>query len=482
MAEFDDDEEETDEPRTRRRPDTEDLENWEEIFENITFADLGLRNSVVKGTDAAGFKHPTKIQAEMIPQIIAGKDVLGQSRTGSGKTAAFGLPLFNLLQRDLAFQVIVLGPTRELAIQIAEELRELGRFTPIRIATVYGGQPIRKQAARLEQNPEIVVATPGRLFDMYQRRHLHFNNVRIAVLDEVDRMLDIGFREDIRKILGMMKNEHQTVFVSATISEEIEKLARKFMRDPVRLETSGGSLTVSLVEQHYISVQAWDKKRMLHHVLTHEEPDVTLVFCRMKRTVDDVARMLKSKGIDAHAIHGDMYQGRRNTVMRRFREGELSVLVASDLAARGLDVEGITHVINYDLPDDPEVYIHRIGRTARAGRDGVGWSFVTPEQGPLLTEIEKLANVHIDEREYPQFEPGPLPDTLRAEQDAAKARLERLQSRSRYTDPSPPPKKENVDLSRFPGGVVPTKMPDKRLRGRVKTARSMRKSPDEPAT
>jgi ATP-dependent RNA helicase DeaD len=298
------------------------------------------------------------------------------------------------------------------------------------------------------------------------------------VLDEVDRMLDIGFREDIRRILGMMRGEHQTIFVSATISEEIEKLARKFMKDPVRLETAGGSLTVSLVEQHYIPVRAWDKKRMLHHVLTHEKPDTTLVFCRMKRTVDDVARYLKGKGVDAHAIHGDMYQGRRNSVMKRMRAGELSVLIASDLAARGLDVEGITHVINYDLPDDPEIYIHRIGRTARAGREGMAWSFVTPEEGPLLTEIEKLANVHIAERPYAQFEPGPLPESIQAEKDRDEKRLARLQSRNRYADPNLPSTRDAEDRLRFPGGVVPAKMPDKRMRGRIKTARSMKLESD----
>lgn len=471
---FDDDtDDET--PRSKGpRPDAESLDNWEEIFETFTFADLGLRNSVIRGTDAAGFKHPTKIQAEMIPHILAGKDVLGQSRTGTGKTAAFGLPLFNLLERDVPFQVVILGPTRELAVQIADEIRELGRFTPIRVTTVYGGQPIRKQAARLDQGPEIIVATPGRLLDMLERRHLNFNNVRIAVLDEVDRMLDIGFRDDIRRILGLIKREHQTVFVSATISEEIEKLARKFMRDPVRLETTGGSLTVTLVDQHYISVAPWDKRRFLHHILTHEDPDVTLVFCRTKRTVDDVARYLSNKGVDAHAIHGDMYQGRRNSVIRRLREGQLSVLVASDVAARGLDVEGITHVINYDLPDDPEVYIHRIGRTARAGRRGIAWSFVSTDEGPLLTAIEKLANVHIDERPYPDFKPGPIPERLRAEKEANEARIAKLQSRSRFSGPNIPTKKK-VDEHRFPGGVVPTRLPDKRLGGRAKTARSMKK-------
>jgi ATP-dependent RNA helicase DeaD len=460
-------------PTPRKRPTPEVLQNWEEIFEEQTFADLGIRNSVVKGAEAVGFRHPTKIQAELIPLVLEGKDVLGQSRTGTGKTAAFGLPLFNLLERDKAFQALILAPTRELAIQIRDELAELGRFTPIKIVAVYGGQRIQTQAARLEAGPQIIVATPGRLMDMVQRGHMHFDNVRIVVLDEVDRMLDIGFREDIQKILSRIRTEHQTVFVSATIGDDIEKLARKFMSDPVRLETTGSSLTVSLVEQHYISIQPWDKRRMLHHLLTHEEPDTTLVFCRMKRTVDQVAEYLNRKGIDAHAIHGDMYQGKRNSVIRKLREGELSVMIASDVAARGLDVEGITHVINYDVPEDPEIYVHRIGRTARAGRDGVAWSLVTPEQGALLTAIEKLANIHIPEKAYPDFKPGEPPQNIRMEKEREAARREELASKNRYRAPEEPTveAKDKADASKFPGGIVPTKLPPRRMGGRVSSRR-----------
>lgn len=494
--------------RRRARP-VENIENWDEIFEGKVFADLGLRNSVCKGLEAAGFRHPTKIQAQMIPAVLAGKDVLGQSKTGTGKTAAFGLPLYHMATRGLAFQSLILAPTRELAIQIAEELASLGQFTPIRISAVFGGQEVRTQAQRLEQGPEIIVATPGRLMDMKERGYLHFDNVKFVVLDEVDRMLDIGFRDDIRRILSQIKTAHQTVFVSATISEEIEKLARTYMKDPVRLETTGGSLTVSLVEQHYISVNSWDKKKLLHYVLTHEEPELTLVFCRMKRTVDEVAKFLKEKGIDAHAIHGDMYQGKRNSVMRRLRAGQLGVLCASDLASRGLDVEGISHVVNYDMPEDPEIYIHRIGRTARAGRGGVAWSFVTPEQGDLLTAVEKLANIHIPEKKYPGFEPGPVPQRVREERQREEKLIEQKRAVSRYKTPVPgavvggdkgpvpeaapqatPGASQGVgrvpsapaaiapapDPSKFPGGLVPTKMPPKLMQGRVKTARSMKQA------
>ncbi|MDX2115402.1 MAG: DEAD/DEAH box helicase [Planctomycetota bacterium] len=473
----DEDSTDPDQPEPRPRRERAKLErsneHWEEIFEGSSFAELGLRNSVLKGIEAAGFTNPTKIQSELIPLVIAGKDVLGQSRTGTGKTAAFGLPLYHIAQREMPFQSLILAPTRELAIQIAAELADLGKFTPVRISAVYGGQNVGAQARQLDKGPEIIVATPGRLMDMVERGHVHLRNVRVAILDEVDRMLDIGFRDDIKRILSSIKQAHQTVFVSATISDEIEKLARTFMKDPVKLVTTGGSLTVSLVEQHYIAVQPWDKRAMLAHILRHEEPDLTVVFCRMKRTVDDLAKYLQGKNIDAHAIHGDMYQGKRNSVMRRLRAGELGVLVASDLAARGLDVEGISHVVNYDLPEDPEVYIHRIGRTARAGRRGVAWSLVTPEQGDLLTAIEKLANIHIPEKTYPDFKPGPVPSDIRARREADDVRTEAKKSVSRAAPP-PVPAPTVVDATKFPGGIVPSMLPPKRLGGRVKTTRGMK--------
>jgi len=447
----------------------------DDIFADITFEDLGLRNSVMKGVRDAGFVKTTYIQARLIPEVLAGRDVLGQAKTGSGKTAAFGLPLFHMATRNLPFQSIVLCPTRELAIQIAGELSSLGKHTPIQVAPVYGGQAIGMQNKKLERGPEIIVATPGRLMDLHQRRMLHFDNVKFAVLDEVDRMLDIGFRDDIRRILRSIKSEHQTIFVSATISPEIESLARTFMKDDAeKIVAAAGSLTVSLVKQHYLPVEPWDKRRLLLHLLTHEDPALTVIFCRTKRTVDGLTKYLNDKNVDAHAIHGDMYQGKRNAVMRRLREGKLGVLVASDLAARGLDVENISHVVNYDLPEDPEVYIHRIGRTARAGRGGVAWSLVTPEQGPLLTAIEKLANVEIPLLEYPDFQPGPVPDDIRKEKHQQEKRREQTtQAMNRYAAPPPPPKQQ-VDTNRFPGGLVPTKPPPRSLGGRVKTSRSMR--------
>jgi ATP-dependent RNA helicase DeaD len=446
-----------------------------------TFADLGLRNSVLKGVEATGFVHPTYIQEAMIPAVIAGRDVIGQAKTGTGKTAAFGLPLFHRATRGLAFQSLILAPTRELAIQISQDLKELGQFTPIQVAPIYGGQAIHTQASKLQREPEIIVGTPGRVMDMIERGLLHLNNVKFAVLDEVDRMLDIGFREDIKKILGKCPKERQTVFVSATISPEIERLARSYMIDPEKILVAAGSLTVSRVEQHYLAVQPWDKKRLLKHLLTHEEPALTVVFCKLKRVCDELARYLSDKGIDAHAIHADLSQGRRNAVMQKLRAGELGVLIASDLASRGIDVDGITHVINYDLPEDPEVYVHRIGRTARAGRRGIAWSLVTPEQGELLSKVENLINLEIPKLDYPDFQPGEAPqgfdDSRRRREDRAKRQAEIdasgkpvLSARLQNTGPSLPPATK-ADPSKFPGGVVPTKLPPRLLMGKVKGGR-----------
>lgn len=455
-----------------------DADQIKRIFADTSFAELGLRNSVLKGVADQGFTAPTHIQSRMIPLVLEGKDVLGQSRTGTGKTAAFGLPLFHLAKRDLPFQSIVLVPTRELAIQIAGELASFGKHTPIRVLAVYGGEALIKQQEKLRRGPEIIVATPGRLIDFLERGDMNLDHVRFVVLDEVDRMLDIGFRDDIRKILGRVRTEHQTILVSATIDRDIEKLAAQYMTDPVRIDSGAGALTVELVEQHYLSIQRWDKKRLLVHLLIHEEPALTLVFCATKRMVDDLARHLDSKNISVRAIHGDMPQRKRNSVMKHFRSGAMGVVVASDVAARGLDVDGISHVVNYDIPQDPEIYVHRIGRTARAGQRGVAWTFVTPEEGPLLTAVEKLANVEIAELEYPTFVPGPVPESVRRRMERKKADQQAPTEKiSRKVAASPPPTALRQDSARFPGGLAPTRLPPKQLRGRVQTRRSMKQQP-----
>lgn len=433
------------------------------------FTDLSLPEPLLKALDERGFVHPTLIQAAMVPPALEGKDILGQARTGTGKTAGFGLPALARLEEGKGFGCLILVPTRELAVQVCDELRDLGRYTKHKILPVYGGQKIAIQAEKLKKNPEIIVGTPGRVMDMNNRGLLPYGTIKLAILDEVDRMLDIGFRDDIRRILGKMSKERQTIFVSATISSEIEKLARSYMRNPEKIFTTGKSLTVQQVAQSYLSVEPWDKPNLLAHLLKHEEPALTLVFCRTKRTVDKIQLKLERSGIDAHAIHGDMVQGKRNRVMRTLREGGLHVLVCSDLAARGLDVDGISHVINYDLPEDPEIYIHRVGRTARVGRDGIAWSFVTSEQGELLTAIEMLANIEIPRKEYPKFKPGPVPADVRAHREHETAKKDReIKSKNRHAAPD---QHDPADERMFPGGIVPKKLPPKRLMGRARTNR-----------
>jgi len=436
------------------------------------FSDLGLRGSICKGVAEAGFDTPTEIQAQLIPFMLAGRDVLGQARTGTGKTAAFGLPILHMGDPKIPGQALILVPTRELAMQVDSEIKKLGRYTPIRSQPIYGGQRLGTQIGEFEKlKPNLIVGTPGRVMDLHDRRVLSYANIQRVVLDEVDRMLDIGFREDIRKILGGVKRPAQFVFVSATITDEIETLARQYMANPEKIVTSEGALTVRQVDQKYLTVAPWDKRALLLHLLEHKEPDLTLVFCRTKDTVDRLAQHLGKHGIEVYSLHGDMPQSKRNSIVRRLRSGRLSVVVASDLAARGLDVSGISHVINFDLPEDPEVYIHRIGRTARAGHSGVAWSFVTPDQGKLLTAIEVLANVEIAELDYPDFKPGPVPEDKRGEMRKAPLADNAPTGRAAGPDAVWEEKHENVDADRFPDGIIPSGPPKRRLGGRMKSRR-----------
>ena len=449
-----------------------------DIFdESKTFHSLGLRDSVVKGLETAGFKHPTAIQAALIPAMLSGKDLIGQAKTGTGKTAAFGLPVLNMCDKDTPMQALILTPTRELAVQVSGEIAGLGKFTPIKTSCIIGGESMRQQIKSVQTGGHIIVGTPGRIMDMHQRRAIHFDNIKFAVLDEVDRMLDIGFRDDIKKILKTCNVDRQTVFVSATMGDEIERLSRSFMKDDAeKISTTAGALTVSLVEQLYLPVEPWDKRALLLHMLRHEEPDTTLVFCRTKATVRNIARYLKTKNMNVKEIHGDMAQAKRNKVMASMRNGNLDVLIASDLAARGLDIDHISHVINYDLPEDPEVYVHRIGRTARVGRKGIAWAYVSPDQGNLLTEIEKLVGLEIKQMEYPDFKPGPVPDDVAAERARYQPKRENVTIEERLA--------ERVDTgvetnglseeelaAMFPGGVVPKSAPKRGLGSKFKSKR-----------
>jgi len=402
----------------------------------------------LRGLAEAKFENPSEIQALLIPKALAGGDLLGQARTGTGKTAAFGIPILQRADKGLATQAIILVPTRELCVQVDTELKRLGQFTPIRSVPVYGGQKIAAQMKFLKHGPEILVGTPGRVIDLLDRRIIDFRNVRFVVLDEVDRMLDIGFRDDIRNILSRVKgmkgrvppsaregapvegstgdgNEpeqqqqpspeqsgHQTIFVSATISDEIEKLARRYMREPVEKLIAPGAddkPTVEKVEQFYLSVQPWDKYRLLRMLLEKENPDLAIVFTRTKRGAEKIAQRLHADGIECREIHGNLAQNKRDRVMQGFRKGKFDVLIATDLASRGIDVADISHIINYDIPEDPEVYVHRVGRTARMGALGKAFTFVMPDQGDELTKIENLINMQVPQALVEGFEARPTP-------------------------------------------------------------------------
>jgi ATP-dependent RNA helicase DeaD len=371
------------------------------------FAPLGIEVRFLKALAKMEFHTPTDIQREMIPLALAGRDLLGQARTGTGKTAAFGLPILQQIDPAGRLQGLCLTPTRELAVQVAAELRRLAEFADLHIVPVYGGQKIAHQVHLLGRKPHVVVATPGRYLDLVGRNYLHVDALRFVVLDEVDRMLDIGFRDDIKRILSQIRQPHQTILVSATIDREIDTLARQYMNDAVLVNVSRDEITVSEVEQFYCSVEAYDKFHMLRVLLRQEEPKLAIVFTNTKHQARKLAKKLFDAGVNAKEIHGDLVQQRREKVMERFRKHQIHFLVATDLAARGIDVTGVTHIINYDIPPDPHVYVHRIGRTARMGASGRAITFVTREQGKELTEVEKLINKEIPQLQFAAFVPRP---------------------------------------------------------------------------
>ena len=400
------------------------------------FAELGLEPHLLRGVGHAGFTEPTEIQREIIPLILEGRDIVGQARTGTGKTAGFGLPIMQRVKPGEGFQALVLVPTRELAVQVAAEIRRLGEYTKLRCVPIYGGQKIKRQLAVLGRKPCIIVATPGRMLDMLGRGHIHLDKVRFAVLDEVDRMLDIGFRDDIREILGQIKRPHQTIFCSATIGDEIKRLVHRFARDALEVNVSRDELTVDHVEQAYCTVDPWDKFRLLKMLLKQEQPKLAIVFCNTRHATRKLARRLHDAGTNAREIHGDLVQQRRERVMDHFRRHKLQVLVATDLAARGIDVTGISHIINYDIPEDPEAYVHRIGRTARMGAFGKAITLVTREQGHRLTDVECLINKEITQYNVEGFKPSPPPRESAEAQAAAAAEAEPVEAReSRLTSP-----------------------------------------------
>ncbi|OPY37945.1 MAG: putative ATP-dependent RNA helicase [Methanoregula sp. PtaU1.Bin051] len=359
---------------------------------SFSFGQFRISPKILRGIKDMGFEEPTPIQLAAIPAILSGRDITGQAQTGTGKTAAFGIPALERLDpHRKKTQVLVVSPTRELAIQTAEEIARLARhLSGVTVLPVYGGQPIERQLRSLAAGVMIVVGTPGRLLDHLRRRTLDLSAVRFVVLDEADQMLDMGFLPDIEAILKKTPKNRQTVLFSATLPGPILAISERFQNNPEFIAVSRKELTVPLVEQLYIEVHSRDKLDVLCRLLDQYNPKLVLVFCNTKRRVDQVVKRLRERGIRAEGLHGDLKQSRRDRVMAGFRNGEVDLLVASDVAARGIDVQNVDLVVNYDVPQDVEYYVHRIGRTARAGRSGRAITFAGPDEIYRLRAIRRI--------------------------------------------------------------------------------------------
>ncbi|MBX6378539.1 MAG: DEAD/DEAH box helicase, partial [Clostridia bacterium] len=365
------------------------------------FRALGVVPEILRALEDLGFEQPTPIQQEAIPLLLEGRDLIGQAQTGTGKTAAFGIPIVQRLTDQQDVQALVLTPTRELAIQVAEEISKIGKYRGARVLPIYGGQSIDRQIKGLRSHPHIVIGTPGRVLDHIGRRTLRLHAVRTVVLDEADEMLDMGFIEDVERILMETPSDRQTLLFSATMPLPVRRLADRFLRSPHTVSVSAHEVTVPQIEQRYYEVSERQKLDGLCRILDVEAPELALIFCRTKRGVDDLARTLQERGYAAQGLHGDMTQRERERVLNSFRHGSIEMLVATDVAARGLDIEGVSHVINYDIPQDPDSYVHRIGRTGRAGREGVAITLVTTRERKQLQVIERAIRRRIQRRPLP---------------------------------------------------------------------------------
>lgn len=385
------------------------------------FHTLGLSTETLAAVERAGYTVPTPVQAGLIPRALAGIDLLGQARTGTGKTAAFVLPILEQMAKEHRGggpRALILVPTRELAVQVRDEFEKLAFGSRVHCVAVYGGKPIKNQIDKLARHPAVVVGTPGRVLDHMSRGTICFDAIEIVTLDEADRMLDIGFRPDIEKILRRCPDSRQTLLLSATVPPPVAKLATRYMRDPEILDFSTNELAVETIEQAYFTVDPTRKFDLLERLLEREQPRQVIVFCRTKRGTDKIFERLSRRSRHANnvaCIHGDLSQNIRDRVMRQFRDGTVKILVATDVVGRGIDVSSVSHIINYDIPEFCDDYVHRVGRTGRMGRDGMAFTFVAPEEGPQLTRIEMRIERLLKRDELPGFEafdrrpkPGPL--------------------------------------------------------------------------
>jgi ATP-dependent RNA helicase DeaD len=369
------------------------------------FDQFGLSAELVQTAVELGFTAPTPIQQAVIPPIVAGRDVIGQAQTGTGKTAAYGLPLLHRLDRQhRGVQALVLAPTRELAIQVAAALEQYGRGVGARVLALYGGQSNQQQLRSLRERVEVVVGTPGRLLDLMEQGNLDLGGVRTVVLDEADEMLSMGFVEDIESILDRIPPERQTLLFSATISRRVLGLSKRYLRDPETVSVTPEQLTGASIEQRYYLVNPQDKVAALTRLIEMETIDSALVFARTRLGTGELANQLSTRGYAAEALNGDLSQDARIQVLNRFRAGQVKVLVATDVAARGLDIDDISHVFNFDLPDDPEVYVHRVGRTGRAGREGVAITLLSPRERWMLRRIEEYTRFRMTRAELPTIQ------------------------------------------------------------------------------
>ncbi len=367
-----------------------------------SFHDFGLEEPILRALREENYQTPTPIQTQTIPLVLAGRDVVGIAQTGTGKTAAFALPILHRLFGDRSrpekksARVLVLSPTRELSGQIADSFRAYGRHVrPLAVELAIGGVPINRQIRAVARGLEVLVATPGRLLDLVHNRALRLDRLEVLVLDEADRMLDMGFIHDIKKIVAMLPKERQTLFFSATMPQEITRLADQMLRNPARVAVTPQATTVERIAQRVIHTEKASKQSLLAELLRSEPVERVLVFTRTKHGADKVVRSLQKAGFAAEAIHGNKSQGQRERVLAAFRTGKLRTLIATDIAARGIDVDGVSHVFNYDLPNIPESYVHRIGRTARAGAEGIAISFCDHEERAYLRDIERLIRMTI---------------------------------------------------------------------------------------
>ncbi|MCM3599960.1 DEAD/DEAH box helicase [Robertmurraya korlensis] len=394
-----------------------------------TFSDFGLSSELQKAVSNMGFEEPTPIQAQAIPIALQGRDMIGQAQTGTGKTTAFGVPLLEKMELQEGIQGLVLAPTRELAVQVAEELNRIGQVKGIRTLPIYGGQDINRQIRSLKNRPQIIAATPGRLIDHLDRRTIRLNNIKMVVLDEADEMLNMGFIEDIERILSDIPEERQTLLFSATMPKRIQSLAEKFMKNPELVKVKAKEMTVTNIEQFYLETHEKQKFDVLTSLLDIESPELAIVFGRTKKRVDEVVEGLIKRGYSAEGIHGDIPQSKRDQVIRRFKDGTIEIMVATDVAARGLDISGVSHVYNFDIPQDPESYVHRIGRTGRAGKKGLAYTFVSPRELDHLKIIEQVTKKKMVKKPIPSYK-----DVIAGNQEATINKIMKVIENNDYSD------------------------------------------------